>query len=124
MHSFPGSIDTRNLLSVCQNGDSLNRGLLREMLDYFIQENERRLVSSKEAVETANRESLRQVAHALRGSAAMLGAGRLHDIAWGLEMDALTSELAALGDAVKALGEELDAVIASLRQAHPEAWSE
>ena len=124
MDSSPGSINTSNILSVCLTEDALDRALLREMLDYFIHENERRMVTSREAVQTANRESLRQVAHAVRGSAAMLGAGRLHDLAWAIEMDAFTSELSALGRAVDALRVELSAVIASLHKAHPEAWAE
>lgn len=124
MDSSPGSIDTSNILSVCLTGDTLDRALLREMLDYFIHENERRMVTSQQALDTANRESLRQVAHAVRGSAAMLGAGRLHDLAWALEMDALNSELSALARAVAAIRIELEAVIASLHKAHPEAWAE
>jgi HPt (histidine-containing phosphotransfer) domain-containing protein len=124
MRSSPGSIDTRNILSVCQNGDTLDRALLREMLDHFIHENERRMETSLQALTAVNRESLRQMAHAVRGSAAMIGAGRLHDLAWALEMDASTSEPPALGDAVKALRTEFQAVIDSLHKAHPEAWSE
>jgi HPt (histidine-containing phosphotransfer) domain-containing protein len=123
MDSSPGSIDTRNILSVCQSGDTLNRALLREMLGYFIYENERRMVTSQRAVRDGDREALRQVAHAVRGSAAMLGAGRLHDLAWSLELDALTSELAELARAVSRLQRELDAVVAALHRAHPEAWS-
>lgn len=122
MDSTPGSIDTRNLLTVCQAGNTVDHALLREMLGYFIDENERRMVSSQEAVVSGNRESLRHLAHAIRGSAAMLGAGRLHDLAWSLEMDADSSTLPALARAVNKLRLELDAVVASLRRAHPEAW--
>jgi HPt (histidine-containing phosphotransfer) domain-containing protein len=124
MDSSPGSIDTSNILSVCLSGNTLDRTLLREMLDYFIHENERRMVTSQQALDAANRESLRQVAHAVRGSAALLGAGRLHDLAWGLEMDALTSELSTLSHTVSAIRVELEAVIAALHKAHPEAWAE
>lgn len=121
MDSSPGSIDTRNILAVCQSGDALDSDLLREMLGYFIDENERRIVSLQEAVVAGQREALRQLAHAMRGSAAMLGAGHLHDLAWSLEMDAETSLLPVLGRSVNKLRLELDAVIAAIRRAHPEA---
>jgi HPt (histidine-containing phosphotransfer) domain-containing protein len=121
MDPSPGSIDTRNLVSVCQSGDVIDQDLLREMLGYFIQENERRVVSSQEAVVSGDRQLLRQLAHAVRGSAAMLGAGHLHDLAWGLEMDADRSDLQELARSVNALRRELDAVVAALRRAHPEA---
>ena len=115
-----GSIDTRNLVSVCQSGDSVDRALLREMLGYFIDENERRMTTSQQAVVDGDRESLRHLAHAMRGSAAMLGAGRLHDLAWSLELDALSSDFTELARAVHKLRVELDAVVQALRRAHPE----
>jgi HPt (histidine-containing phosphotransfer) domain-containing protein len=124
MDSAPGSIDTRNLLSVCQSGNSLDRLLLREMLGYFIDENERRVVASQEAVVSGDREVLRQVAHAMRGSAALFGAGHLHDLAWSLEMDADRSDLKTLARDVSKLRIEFDSVVAALRKAHPEAWAE
>ena len=124
MDSAPGSIDTRNILAVCQSSGAINRALLREMLGYFIDENERRLVNSQEAVVSGDRESLRQLAHAIRGSAAMLGAGHLHDLAWSLEMDSDSSALPTLARAVGRLRVELDAVVAALRRTHPEAWDE
>jgi HPt (histidine-containing phosphotransfer) domain-containing protein len=124
MDSAPGSIDTRNILSVCTTGGAVDRALLREMLDYFIEENERRIVTTQEAVVSGNRETLRQLAHAIRGSAAMIGAGRLHDLAWALEMDADSTELTLLARSVNKLRLELDSVITALRRLHPEAWSQ
>ena len=124
MDSYPGSIDTRDLVSVCRVGEGLDRALLREMLGYFIDENQRRMARSAEAVETGNRETLRQVAHAVRGSAAMLRAGRLHDLAWGLELDAVTSDIPQLRLSLDALRTELDAVVTSLYRVHPEAWND
>ena len=124
MDSAPGSIDTRNIVSVCQSGDMIDRALLREMLGYFIDENERRMTNSQEAVVNGDREGLRQLAHAMRGSAAMLGAGHLHDLLWSLEMDAEHSELQTLARAVAKVRQELDAVVKALRKAHPEAWLE
>jgi hypothetical protein len=52
----------------------------------------------------------------------MLGAGRLHDLAWSLEMDAATSELGELARAVNKLRLELDAVVRALRQTHSDIW--
>jgi HPt (histidine-containing phosphotransfer) domain-containing protein len=120
--STSGAIDTRNLLSVCQEGEILNQALLREMLGYFIDENRRRMLTMAHAVATGQRETLRQTAHAVRGSAAMLGAGRLHDLAWGVELDAEQSDMATLDQAVAKLDAEFIVVLAALHQAHPEAW--
>lgn len=124
MDSSPGSIDTRNIVAVCQSGDTVDLALLREMLGYFIDENERRVVATQEAVVNGDREALQQLAHAMRGSAAMLGAGHLHDLAWSLEMDAATSDLPVLARAVSKIRTELDAVVAAVRRAHPEVWNE
>jgi hypothetical protein len=52
----------------------------------------------------------------------MIGAGRLHDLAWSIELDALSSDLTELGGAVDTLRVELDAVVTALQKAHPEAW--
>ena len=124
MDSSPGSIDTRNIVAVCQSGDTVDLALLREMLGYFIDENQRRIVSAQEAVVNGDREALRQLAHAMRGSAAMLGAGHLHDLTWSLEMDAESSELPVLARAVNKVRVELDVVVAAIKKAHPEAWIE
>ena len=122
MDSAPGSIDTRNIVAVCQSADGTDLVLLREILNYFIDENERRVVRSQEAVVAGDRVSLRQLAHAMRGSAAMIGAGHLHDLAWSLEMDADSSNLSSLARAVTRVRTELDNVVAALRRAHPDVW--
>jgi len=122
MNSAPGSIDTRDVLTVCHIGGVLNRRLLREMIVYFVDENERRLASSARAVATGNRRHLTEAAHALRGSAGLFGAGRLYDLAWALEMDAARDDLAGLRAALDALQQEYAAVVSALQSAHPEAW--
>jgi HPt (histidine-containing phosphotransfer) domain-containing protein len=124
VQSSPGSIDIRNILSVCQEGEVLNRALLREMLGYFIDENRRRLAALLQALEAGERQTFRQTAHALRGSAAMLGAGRLHDLAWGLELDGADTDLQTLRLAVTKLNAEFDAVVSSLHTAHPDALTD
>jgi HPt (histidine-containing phosphotransfer) domain-containing protein len=124
VRSAPGAIDTRNILSVCQDGEVLNQTLLREMLGYFIDENRRRLVTLAQALEAGERHTFRQTAHALRGSAAMFGAGRLHDLAWGLDLDGADSDLSTLQDAVARVAFEFDAVVTSLHNAHPDALAD
>ncbi len=119
----PGAIDTSNVISVCRDGEILNRALLREMLDYFVTENERRMATLAEAVAAGQRKVVRDTAHAITGSAAMLGAGRLHDLAWSLEMDA-EDDLSTLLTAVNTLHTEFGAVVASIHAAHPEAWTD
>jgi HPt (histidine-containing phosphotransfer) domain-containing protein len=121
VRSAPGSFDIRNILTVCREGDTVNRPLLREMLGYFIEENWRRMTALSDAVEAGDRIVLRETAHAVRGSAAMLGAGRLYDLAWGLEMDAADNNLAVLAAAVETIRIEFGTVIASLHIAHPDA---
>jgi len=124
VRSSPGAIDTGNLLSVCREGEVLNRTLLREMLGYFIDENRRRMATLTQAVSVGDRQLLSRTAQALRGSAAMLGAGRLHDLAWGIELDGADSDLQTLQQAVVRLAGEFDAVVTSLRNTHPDAVRE
>jgi HPt (histidine-containing phosphotransfer) domain-containing protein len=123
VRSSPGAIDTSNILSVCREGEVLHRALLREMLGYFINENQRRMATLAKAVDAGQRDVVRHTAHAVRGSAAMLGAGRLHDLAWSLEMDA-EDPLSSLRSAVGILATEFEAVVASIYAAHPEAWTD
>ena len=124
MRSAPGSVDTSNIVNVCRAGDTVDHVLLKEMLGYFIDENHHRMAKATRAVTDEDRESLRQIAHAVRGSAAMLGAGRLHDIATAIEHAALAGDLDRLREAVVALNAEFSAVLAALRDQHPEAWSD
>lgn len=124
MGSAPGSVDTTNIVAVCRAKGKLDYALLREMLGYFVDENHRRVAASQQALVTGDRELLRQIAHAMRGSAALVGAGHLHDLAWSLEMDAATSDLQLLGREVNKIRVELDGVIAALRRAHPEAFAD
>lgn len=122
MQSAPGSIDTSNIVSVCFADGRLDRDLLKEMLGYFLDENRRRMLALVEAVRDGDRETLGNVAHALRGSAAMFGAGHLHDLGWALEDDAATGSDEGLRRAVEALVTEFTSVMDALREAHPDAW--
>jgi HPt (histidine-containing phosphotransfer) domain-containing protein len=124
METAPGSIDTRDVVSVCRIGGVLNHGLLREILGYFITENERRIAGFAPALTGGHRATVRELAHAVRGSAAMLGAGRLHDLAWTMELDADAGDVRDLGCSLEAIRGEFAAVKAALHHAHPEAVAE
>lgn len=124
MRSEPGSVDTSNIVHVCANGGALDQSLLREMLGYFVDENRRRIEKAAAALAADDREALRQLAHAIRGSAAMIGAGHLHDLATAIEQDAPAAAPDALRASVFSLSTEFTAVHASLRAQHPDAVSE
>jgi HPt (histidine-containing phosphotransfer) domain-containing protein len=122
MQGASGVVDTSNLLSVCRAGEVVDLSLLRELLGFFIDQNQRRMTEATRAAEIGDREALRDLAHAVRGSAALLGAGRLHDLASALERDPLPHEIHALKSAVAALSGEFAAVLTALRSRHPEAF--
>lgn len=122
MQSAPGSIDTRQILDVCAVEGRVDRLLLRELLGYFVDENARRLDACAAALARGDRRALRDLAHAVRGSAALFGAGRLYDLAWALEQDAGIDGLTVLGSAIGNLRGEYDRVVDALRRAHPDAW--
>jgi HPt (histidine-containing phosphotransfer) domain-containing protein len=124
MHSAPGSIDTRDVVSVCRIGGVLNQGLLREMLGHFVTENERRIAGFAPALIVGNRQTIRNLAHAVRGSAALVGAGRLHDLARTVEMEADAGHIDDLGPSLDAIRLEFAAVKVALHDAHPEAGIE
>ncbi|HXG89940.1 MAG TPA: Hpt domain-containing protein [Vicinamibacterales bacterium] len=121
MAASPGSVDTTNILSVCVTDGVVDPALLKEMLGYFIDENHRRMTQAAAAVANVDREALRQIAHAVRGSAAMLAAGYLQHLATALERDALVGDLDSLTQAVSAMKTEFIAVLAALRARHPDA---
>jgi HPt (histidine-containing phosphotransfer) domain-containing protein len=72
-------------------------------------------------VSAGNREALRDLAHAVKGSAALIGAGRLHDLAFILEHRARPGELHELQAAVATLSGEFSAVLHAIRARHPES---
>ena len=119
MRSHPGAVDLSNLEAVCQSGESFNMPLLKELLGHFVVQNRRRLDEASSAVTAGNREALRDLAHAVKGSAALLGAGRLHDLAYTLEYRAEPGELPELAAAVAGLDGEFSAVLDALRERHP-----
>jgi histidine phosphotransfer protein HptB len=123
MRSHPGAIDLSNLEAVCQNGPSFNTALLRELAGHFVEQNRRRLAQASDAVNAGNREALRDLAHAVKGSAALVGAGRLHDLAYSLEHQAEPADLPDLQSAVARLNGEFGAVLRAIRARRPESLS-
>jgi HPt (histidine-containing phosphotransfer) domain-containing protein len=121
MRSHPGAIDTSNLLAVCQSGEAFDNALLRELIGHFVDQNRRRMDDAVIAVESGDRAALKELAHAVKGSAALLGAGRLHDLAYSLEFSATGSDQPALRASVATLNLEFSAVVAALQAQHPEA---
>jgi HPt (histidine-containing phosphotransfer) domain-containing protein len=119
MRSHPGAVDLSNLEAVCQSGETFNTPLLKELVGHFVLQNRRRLDQATNAVTAGNREVLRDLAHAVKGSAALLGAGRLHDLAYTLEHRAEPGELPELAAAVASLDGEFSAVLEALRARHP-----
>jgi HPt (histidine-containing phosphotransfer) domain-containing protein len=123
MRSHPGAVDLSNLEAVCQNGESFNTALLRELVGHFVEQNRLRLDQAADAIDAGNRETLRDLAHAVKGSAALLGAGRLHDLAFSLEHRAEPGEPQELRSAVAGLNREFSAVLDAVRARHPNSLS-
>lgn len=108
---------------MCRTGAEINDALLKEMLRLFIGENARRVDAIGEAARLANQKDLRAALHALKGSAALLGADRLRFLAAGME-DAVVN--ATGQDAVAAAEElrrEFSAVVATLHSLYPDLAS-
>src|SRR5262245_59584669 len=123
MRSHPGAVDLRNLEAVCQSGESFNTALLHELVGHFVEQNRRRLDLASQAIDAGNRVAVADLAHAVKGSAALLGAGRLHDLAFSLEHRARPGELKELRSAVARLNGEFRAVLHALRARHPNSVS-
>jgi HPt (histidine-containing phosphotransfer) domain-containing protein len=119
----PGQVRLDDLVQVCSNGTEINAALLMEMLGLFIDENARRLEAARDAASAGDDKALRATLHALKGSAALVGADRLRYLAADLE-DAVVRATAA--DAVAATAElqhEFAAVVATLHARYPELAS-
>ena len=121
MRSHPGSVDLSNLEAVCQNGGTFNAALMKELVGHFVDQNRRRLDLASAAISAGDREALRDLAHAVKGSAALLGAGRLHALAFALEHRAEPGDPGELQSAVATLNGEFSAVLHAIRQRHPDS---
>jgi HPt (histidine-containing phosphotransfer) domain-containing protein len=121
--AIPGQVRLDDLIQVCRNGNEINDALLKEMLSLFIGENARRVSAAREAARLGQQPELRSVLHALKGSAALVGADRLRYLAADME-DAAVSGIGT--DAVAAseeLEREFAAVVATLHSLYPDLAS-
>ena len=124
MRAEPGSVDISQVLSVCRSGESLDSALLKELLGHFVTQNRRRMAAASEAVHGGDRPALREIAHAVTGSAALMGATRLRELASTIEHQAVPGDINLLRAAVHALNREFAAVIAVLRERHPDVLTD
>lgn len=124
MRSQPGTLDPSDLLAACQSGAALNLALLHEILWHFVRQNRGRMADALRAVAEGDRSQLAQTAHAVKGSAALVGARPLSQLAYQLELDALTAPLPVLQSRVRAIQEEFEAVVHTVSIQHPGALAE
>lgn len=91
-------------------------GGLGQIVGVFVQECRRRLVAMHEALARGEAEPLRLAAHTIRGSAEMMGAGRLADLGRVLEEAAPGGDGARLEALFQELRAEYEAVERQLAQ--------
>jgi HPt (histidine-containing phosphotransfer) domain-containing protein len=65
-----------------------SRDFANELVDLFVQDSRGRVDTLSEASATGNNHALRTVAHSLKGSAGTMGARRLADLCYRLELHA------------------------------------
>lgn len=121
--AIPGRVRLDDLIQVCRHGTEVDNALLMEMLGLFIGENRRRVGAVREAAGVGQYQELRAAVHALKGSAALVGADRLRYLAADME-DAVVDATGA--DAVAASAElerEFSAVVATLQSLYPDLAS-
>lgn len=97
-------------------------GGLGQIVGVFVQESRRRLVAMHEALARGEAEPLRLAAHTIRGSAEMMGAGRLADLGRVLEEAAPGGDGARLEALFQELRAEYEAVERQLAQELGETW--
>ena len=98
-----------------------DQALLRELVGIFVDDGPKRLEALREAMKAADVQQLEQVAHSLKGSAAILGAARLQESALALEETAHDGRAENGVDLVADIAREIERVLAFF--ADP-AWAE
>jgi len=124
MQSEPGAVDPSDLVAACRSGSTINLELLHEILGHFVRQNRGRMMDALRALDAPDRSQLAQTAHAVKGSAALVGAKRLSLLAFELELDAFLATPAVLRSRVHAIQQEFDAVVHTLSIEHPQALAE
>jgi HPt (histidine-containing phosphotransfer) domain-containing protein len=120
MRPTPGQVRLDDLLRVCRSGQQINHALMKEMLGLFIQENRRRISAALGAAETGNSVELRGAVHALKGSAALIGAEHLRDLAANLEFRVVSGTVQDVDVATRQLQDEYAAVVSTLQSIYPD----
>jgi HPt (histidine-containing phosphotransfer) domain-containing protein len=87
-----------------------DRRLLRELIELFVDDMPKRLTGLKEATATRDVRQLERLAHTLKGSAGILGAGALQVAAQGLEEAMRARRLEVMPELLAALERELERV--------------
>jgi HPt (histidine-containing phosphotransfer) domain-containing protein len=123
MRASPGQVRLDDLLHVCRNGEQVNHQLMKEMLALFIQENRRRIYAALGAARTGDDVELRGAVHALKGSAALIGAEHLRDLAHALEIRVVSGTVKDPQGETRRLHEEYTAVVTTLRAMYPDLSS-
>jgi HPt (histidine-containing phosphotransfer) domain-containing protein len=119
-----GQVRLDDLLRVCRTGEQIDHELLKEMLMLFISENGHRIVAAVAAAERGNDVELRGAVHALKGSAALIGADHLRDLAGDLEFRVASGTANDPECAAQGLRDEYMAVVSTLRSIYPDLASD
>jgi HPt (histidine-containing phosphotransfer) domain-containing protein len=115
-----GDVRLDDLIQVCRSGDWVDHELLKEMLSLFIHENARRLDAARDAARLADHTELRSAIHAVKGSAALVGADDLHRLATELEREVMNGSAIDLLGATEQLQQEFAAVVSTLYARYPD----
>ena len=120
MPASPGQVQLHDLLRVCRTGDHVTDALLKEMLGLFIADNGRRIDLARQAARSGDHLALRGAVHAIKGSAALIGATRLRDLAGDLELRVVSGTARNAESATEIMREEFAAVVKTLHSLYPD----
>jgi len=116
----PGHVRLDDILRVCSSGGHVNYDLLRELLVLFIQENDRRIQAAMAAADQGDARALCGALHALKGSAGLIGAEHLQNLASEGEARIVSGTLGNLRACARQLSDEYSAVVSTLRTLYPD----
>ena len=120
MPTASGQVRLDDLIRVCSSNGEINTGLLQEMLHLFIRDNARRVHNAVAAARNGDATTLREEVHAVKGSAALIGADALRDLAGDLEMRILSGTARDPQTSALQLSAEYDAVVSTLQALYPD----
>ena len=108
----PASFDPAEAMR--QVGD--DTGLLREVMELFIQDTPKREADVRMAVEKRDSKLLERAAHTIKGSCVIFGAGTTRDAAHRLEMMGRVGSFAGADETLALLSKEIARLTADLRK--------